>query len=90
MITITVNGKPRELAGPEPLPGFLEEAGLDVRLIAVARNGVVLRREEHAATIIQPGDRLEIVHIVGGGDGGRESSLQSRKGPGVMWGSYGR
>jgi len=74
VITITVNGKPRELAGPEPLPRFLEEAGLDSRLIAVARNGTVLRRDEHAATIIQPGDRLEIVHIVGGGDVDRGSS----------------
>ena len=67
MIGIKVNGKERELASPTPLPRFLEEAGIDVRLIAVAHNGVVLRREEHADLVLQPGDTLEIVHIVGGG-----------------------
>lgn len=67
MNEITVNGKERELASPTPLPRFLEEAGIDVRLIAVAHNGVVLRRDEHSQVVLQPGDTLEIVHIVGGG-----------------------
>ena len=67
MTTITVNGKERELASPMPLPRFLQESGIDVRLIAVAHNGVVLRRDEHAHVVLKPGDTLEIVHIVGGG-----------------------
>jgi thiamine biosynthesis protein ThiS len=58
MTTIKVNGKERELASPTPLPRFLADNDIDVRLIAVAHNGVVLRRDEHPDAILKPGDTL--------------------------------
>jgi thiamine biosynthesis protein ThiS len=33
----------------------------------VERNEAVVPRAEHASTTISPGDRLEVVHFVGGG-----------------------
>jgi thiamine biosynthesis protein ThiS len=35
----------------------------------VAHNGVVVRRQDHERVVVQDGDTLEIVHIVGGGSG---------------------
>lgn len=69
MITVTINGKPRQFAAALPLPELLKELGIDTRLIAVAHNGVVVRRQDHERVVVQDGDTLEIVHIVGGGSG---------------------
>ncbi len=67
MIKLTVNGKEEELPAPTPLPAYLESLGVNLRRIAVAYNGEVVRREEHAAVTLSDGDSLEIVHAVGGG-----------------------
>jgi sulfur carrier protein len=49
------------------LPSLLEQLGLNPRLIAVEYNGEILHRQFWAETVIQAGDRLEVVTIVGGG-----------------------
>jgi sulfur carrier protein len=49
------------------VPQFLELIGLNPRLVAVEYNGEILHRQFWSETEIQPGDRLEIVTIVGGG-----------------------
>ena len=67
MIRLTVNGKEEELPGPTPLPVYLESLEVKLRRIAVAYNGEVVRREEHASVTLSDGDALEIVHAVGGG-----------------------
>ena len=67
MITVKVNGKEEELPGPTPLPVYLESLGVNLRRIAVAYNGEVVRREELGEVTLSDGDTLEIVHAVGGG-----------------------
>ncbi len=67
MIALTVNGKPREIAEPLTLQAFLEKHGVDPRLVAVEHNGEIVRRDRYGAVVLQAGDRLEIVHMVGGG-----------------------
>ena len=67
MIALTVNGERRELEGPIKLPAFLKNLAVDPRYVAVARNGDVLPREEWPQTILQDGDVLEVVRMVGGG-----------------------
>ena len=67
VIRLTVNGKEEELPGPTPLPVYLESLGVNLRRIAVAHNGEVLRREEHGTVTLSDGDAVEIVHAVGGG-----------------------
>ena len=66
-ITLQVNGEPRSCLSQTPLPNFLEQMGMNPRLVAVEYNGEILHRQFWATTELKPGDRLEIVTIVGGG-----------------------
>lgn len=67
MITLTVNGEKRELEGPAKLTAFLETLGVNPRYVAVAHNGTVLERQRWSEVVLQDGDMLEIVRMVGGG-----------------------
>jgi len=67
LIDVQVNGESRQCAANLWLPGFLEQMGLNPRLVAVEYNGEILHRQFWDSTQIQNGDRLEIVTIVGGG-----------------------
>lgn len=66
-ITLQVNGERRTCAPETFLPSFLEQLGLNPRLVAVEYNGEILHRQFWEQTEMQPDDRLEIVTIVGGG-----------------------
>ncbi len=67
MIAIQVNGEPQTCPPQTTLPDFLAQLGLNPRLIAVEYNGEILHRQFWPTTVMQAGDRLEIVTIVGGG-----------------------
>lgn len=67
LVTLQVNGEARTCAPQTILPKFLEQLGMNPRLVAVEYNGEILHRQYWDTTEIQPGDRLEIVTIVGGG-----------------------
>jgi sulfur carrier protein len=66
-ITLQVNGETRNCLSQTLLPDLLQQLGFNPRLIAVEYNGEILHRQFWSQTQIQPGDRLEIVTIVGGG-----------------------
>jgi thiamine biosynthesis protein ThiS len=67
---IVLNGQPREV-GLDPQVATLDAliAALEMKgdRIAVERNGEIVRRSEWATTLVESGDRFEIVHFVGGG-----------------------
>ena len=67
MISVTINGNETELDGPTGLNAYLESMDLAERKVAVAVNGVIVRKPEYDAIVIQEGDRLEIVRPAGGG-----------------------
>ena len=67
MITVVINGTGLELADATTVQDYLEQKGLAGRSLAVAVNGVVVRRAEYTNTKLNDGDRLEIVRPVGGG-----------------------
>jgi thiamine biosynthesis protein ThiS len=67
VISLTINGKPRELADEMLLPKLLEQLGIDRRLVAVAHNGDVIPRDRYDRVCIRDGDEVEIVRMVGGG-----------------------
>ncbi|CAN1209143.1 sulfur carrier protein ThiS [Tumidithrix helvetica PCC 7403] len=67
MITLQVNGSDRTCAPDLTMLQLLEHLGLNPRLIAIEYNGEILHRQFWQETIVQSGDRLEIVTIVGGG-----------------------
>jgi len=52
---------------PMTVLAYLEMKGLAGRQLAVAVNGVVLRKEEFGSTTVSDGDRMEVVRPVGGG-----------------------
>ena len=64
---ISVNGEPRTLADRTSIVDLLRAEGLGERRVAVEVNGAIVVRSAHAAHWLQPGDRVEIVHALGGG-----------------------
>jgi sulfur carrier protein len=66
-ITLHVNGELKTCPPHTTLPQFLQQLGLNPRLVAVEYNGEILHRQFWDQTEIQTHDRLEIVTIVGGG-----------------------
>jgi len=64
---ILLNGKPRLLAGPTTVLQLLQTDELDVRRVAVELNEEIVPRSQHQVQQLQPGDRVEIVHAIGGG-----------------------
>jgi thiamine biosynthesis protein ThiS len=65
--TITVNGKEEAVAPNLTVAELLVARGITTTLVAVERNGRILRRAEFPDTQLAAGDKLEIVHFVGGG-----------------------
>ena len=64
---IVVNGQPRAATERLPLPSLIEELQLGGRRVAVELNGSIVPRSAWADTRLADGDRLEIVHAIGGG-----------------------
>ncbi len=67
MITLTLNGKPRELPAETELPRLLDLLGVDRRMVAVAHNGDVVPRDRYEQVRLRDGDTVEVVRMVGGG-----------------------
>ncbi len=65
-MNVTINGEAREIAATN-LAALVEELGMKPDRIAVELNREIVRRERWAETALHDGDRLEIVHFVGGG-----------------------
>ncbi|MGC1393513.1 MAG: sulfur carrier protein ThiS [Coleofasciculaceae cyanobacterium] len=67
LITLQVNGQSHTCSPQTKLPQLLEQLDLNPRLIAVEYNGEILHRQFWTETLMQAGDKIEIVTIVGGG-----------------------
>ena len=67
VIRVTLNGAEREVPEGTTVLALLEGAGIDRRRIAVELNREVLPKARHDAHRLAPGDRVEIVTMVGGG-----------------------
>lgn len=66
-MTIRVNGEPLEVAGPITISALLADLKIDPRLVAVEHNVVVLKRAQYENVVVNDGDEIEIVRMVGGG-----------------------
>ena len=62
-----MNGEPRELDHASTVAALVEALGLDTRKVAVERNLEIVPRSLYLATALGEGDRIEIVHFIGGG-----------------------
>ena len=67
MIQVTVNGEARAFEAPINVSALLERLQMAGKKLAVERNGEIVPKGLHPDTVVQDGDRLEIVVAVGGG-----------------------
>jgi len=67
MIQVTVNGAAHRFEAPVDVRTLLEKLSMAGKKVAVERNGEIVPRGLHANTLVEDGDRLEIVVAVGGG-----------------------
>ncbi|MFV0443379.1 MAG: sulfur carrier protein ThiS [Planctomycetaceae bacterium] len=67
LISITVNGTPREVPQGTTLADLLRELQLQPKFLAVERNLQVVPRTQHETCQLEDNDELEIVTLVGGG-----------------------
>lgn len=67
-LNITINGEARRLTTETSVRGLLTGLGMDPAKIAVERNLEIVPRSQYDSTMIGDGDRLEIVHFIGGGN----------------------
>ncbi|HKW94993.1 MAG TPA: sulfur carrier protein ThiS [Methylomirabilota bacterium] len=66
-MTVTVNGKPMELPDGLSIEDLLSRLKIRREFTAVALNREVAQRSRYAETELHDGDKLEIVHPMGGG-----------------------
>jgi thiamine biosynthesis protein ThiS len=62
-----VNGEERSIEGAANVASLVAVLGLDGRKVAVERNLEIVPRSTYGATPVLDGDRIEIVHFIGGG-----------------------
>jgi len=66
-LRVELNGEPQELAEGTTLLSLIERLALAPERVAVELNREVVRRADWPATRLSDGDRVEVVHFVGGG-----------------------
>ena len=67
LLAVVVNGEPRAIPTASSLLDLLRSLELDPRVVVVEHNRQIVRRPALESTMLQAGDRVELVHFVGGG-----------------------
>jgi len=67
LMNLTVNGETRTFAVLANLTELVAALGLDGRKVAIERNLEIVPRSAYGRTALADGDRIEIVHFIGGG-----------------------
>ena len=69
-MNVIINGDRREFSEPSMALSSLivEKLGMKADRVAVELNRQIVSRGEWESTLVEDGDRLEIVHFVGGGE----------------------
>ncbi|MDE2462906.1 MAG: sulfur carrier protein ThiS, partial [Alphaproteobacteria bacterium] len=65
---VVINGEDREISGTMTLAALLSELGIETGKIAIERNLEIVPRSQYDRVQVAAGDRLEIVHFIGGGN----------------------
>lgn len=69
-LSVILNGQSRDfpdLNPPVTLDTLIRELSLNGDRIAVERNGDIAERTRWTEILVEAGDKLEVVHFVGGG-----------------------
>jgi thiamine biosynthesis protein ThiS len=66
-MNLILNGETRAFAVTLDVAGLVAALGLDARKVAVERNLEIVPKSAYGRTVLADGDRIEIVHFIGGG-----------------------
>ena len=66
-ITIKINGEPKPIAAATTVTALVAQLELTAQRLAIELNRDILPRTQWGETRLNDGDKLEIVHFVGGG-----------------------
>ena len=64
---IQVNGEAMDLSDGATVSDLIQQMALDGRRLAVEVNEDIVPRSEHRSFTFSDGDRVEVVHAIGGG-----------------------
>jgi sulfur carrier protein len=64
---LQINGEEKEFAGGLSLADLIAQLGMKSDRVAVELNREIVSRAQWADTSLKDGDKLEVVHFVGGG-----------------------
>lgn len=64
---VTINGETRELATDSTLLSLLKSLDMTRGRVAVEINQEIIPRSQHSEHLLHDGDKIEIIHAVGGG-----------------------
>ena len=64
---IFLNGESQQIEDGTSIEALVLSLADDPRGIAIERNLEIVPKAEHASTLLEDGDRLEVVQFVGGG-----------------------
>ncbi|MEQ1830785.1 MAG: sulfur carrier protein ThiS [Pirellula sp.] len=67
MLTIEFNGQPRQVREGSSIADLLNESKVESRFCAVERNLEIVAKERYLQQLLQEGDKIEVVTLVGGG-----------------------
>jgi len=65
-LEIHLNGEPRQVTAAN-IAELICELGMESRMIAIERNLEVVPKSAYTGTRLESGDRIELVHMIGGG-----------------------
>ena len=66
-VEVRINGEERRIPRDRTVAELLESLDLDPRAVVVELNREIVRRDDVDEVTVEAGDRVEIVHFVGGG-----------------------
>ena len=66
-MTLTINGEDRDFTSVTTLSDLISQLGMKADRVAIELNRNLVRRDQWSDTKLSNGDKLEIVHFVGGG-----------------------
>ena len=64
---IQLNGNPYEIRTETNLNQLLNKLKIQKTKVAIELNGVIVEKNKYPKVILNKGDKLEIVHFIGGG-----------------------
>ncbi|MDC3252073.1 MAG: sulfur carrier protein ThiS [Planctomycetota bacterium] len=67
LIEIQLNGEVHQIEKTASVLDLVNSMPLESAAVAVERNRAIVPKSQHGDTLLQPGDHIEIVTIVGGG-----------------------